>query len=72
YGVLIGKNADAKQKIEQDTNTQIIFPRRDESGTVKIRGRNIANVQSARTRIEIIIDRNRQIQPFTHFLSIPI
>ncbi|CAF5104690.1 unnamed protein product, partial [Rotaria magnacalcarata] len=40
YGVLIGKNADAKQKIEQDTNTQIIFPRRDESGTVKIRGRN--------------------------------
>ncbi|CAF2122925.1 unnamed protein product [Rotaria magnacalcarata] len=72
YGVLIGKNADAKQKIEQDTNTQIIFPRRDESGTVKIRGRNKANVQSARTRIEIIIDRNRQIQPFTHFLSIPI
>ncbi|CAF0729529.1 unnamed protein product [Rotaria sp. Silwood1] len=72
YGVLIGKNAENKQKIEQDTNAQIIFPRRDEIGTVKIRSRTKANVQSARTRIELIIDRNRQMQPFTHFLSIPI
>ncbi|CAF2363824.1 unnamed protein product [Rotaria sp. Silwood2] len=72
YGVLIGKNAENKQKLEQDTNTQIIFPRRDEIGTVKIRSRTKANVQSARTRIELIIDRNRQMQPFTHFLSIPI
>lgn len=72
YGALIGKNAENKQKIEQDTNTQIIFPRRDEAGTVKIRGRNKTNVQSARTRLELIIDRNRQMQPFTHFLSIPI
>jgi len=72
YGVLIGKNAEHKQKLEQDTNTQIIFPRRDETGTVKIRGRIKSNVQSARTRIEIIIDRNRQMQSFTHFLSIPI
>jgi activating signal cointegrator complex subunit 1 len=72
YGVLIGKNAENKQKLEQDTNTQIIFPRRDETGTVKIKGRTKANVQSARTRIEIAIDRNRQLQSFTHFLSIPI
>jgi activating signal cointegrator complex subunit 1 len=72
YGVLIGKNGENKQKIEQDTNTQIIFPRRDETGTVKIKSRTKANVQSARTRIEIAIERNRQIQPFTHFLSIPI
>ncbi|CAF1203613.1 unnamed protein product [Rotaria sordida] len=72
YGVLIGKNAENKQKLEQDTNTKIIFPRRDETGTVKIRSRTKANVQSARTRIELIIDRNRQMQPFTHFLSIPI
>ena len=72
YGVLIGKNAENKQKIEQDTSTQLIFPRRDETGTVKIRGRTKANVQSARTRIEITIDRNRQMQSFTHFLSIPI
>ena len=55
YGVLIGKNAENKQKLEQDTNTQIIFPRRDETGTVKIRSRTKANVQSARTRIEIIL-----------------
>lgn len=72
YGVLIGKNAENKQKIESDTSTQIIFPRRDETGTVKIRGQTKANVQSARTRIEIIIDRSRQQQSFTHFLSIPI
>lgn len=72
YGALIGRNAENKQKLEQDTNTQIIFPRRDETGIVKIRGRTKASVQSARTRMEIIIDRNRQIQPFTHFLSIPI
>jgi activating signal cointegrator complex subunit 1 len=72
YGVLIGKNAENKQKLEQDTNTQIIFPRRDEIGTVKIRSRTKANLISARTRIEIAIDRNRQMQPFTHFLSIPI
>ena len=72
YGILIGKNAENKQKLEQDTETQLIFPRRDETGTVKIKGRSKANVQSARTRIEIAIDRNRQIQPFTHFLSIPI
>jgi activating signal cointegrator complex subunit 1 len=72
YGVLIGKNAENKQKLEQETNTQIIFPRRDEIGPVKIRSRTKTNVQSARTRIEIIIDRNRQMQSFTHFLSIPI
>lgn len=72
YGVLIGKNAENKQKIESDTNTQINFPRRDETGTVKIRGQTKANVQSARTRIEITIDRSRQMQSFTHFLSIPI
>ena len=72
YGTLIGKNAENKQKLEQDTSTQILFPRRDETGTVKIKGRSKANVQSARTRMEIAIDRNRQMQPFTHFLSIPI
>jgi activating signal cointegrator complex subunit 1 len=72
YGVLIGKNSENKQKLEQETNTQIVFPRRDEFGTVKIRSRTKAHVQSARTRIEIAIDRNRQMQPFTHFLSIPI
>ena len=72
HGVLIGKSAETKQKIEQETNTQITFPRRDEVGTVKIRGRAKASVQSARNRMEIIIDRSRQIQPFTHFLSLPI
>jgi activating signal cointegrator complex subunit 1 len=72
YGVLIGKNAENKQKLEQDTNTQINFPRRYEIGTVKIRSRTKANIQTARRRIELIIDRNRQIQQFTHFLSIPI
>ena len=72
YGVLIGKNAENKQKLEKDTNTHIVFPRRDEIGTVKIRSHTKANVQSARTRIELIIDRNRQMQSFTHFLSIPI
>lgn len=72
YGGLIGKNAENKQKLEQDTNTQIFFPRRDETGMVKIKGRSKANVQSARTRMELVIDRNRQMQPFTHFLSIPI
>lgn len=72
YGILIGKNAENKQKLEQDTNTELIFSRRDTIGTVKVRGRTKANVQSARTRIEIAIDRNRQMQPFTHFLSIPI
>ncbi|CAF0806252.1 unnamed protein product [Adineta steineri] len=72
YGVLIGKNAENKHKLESETNAQIVFPRRDEIGTVKIRSRTKANVQSARTRIEIIIDRSRQMQPFTHFLSIPI
>ncbi|CAF0972367.1 unnamed protein product [Adineta ricciae] len=72
YGVLIGKNAEAKQKLEQDTNTQIFFPRRDETGLVKIRSRTKANVRTARTRVEIAIDRSRQMQPFTHFLSIPL
>lgn len=72
YGTLIGKNAENKQKLEQDTNTQILFPRRDETGMVRIKSRTKANVQSARTRIEIAIDRSRQMQPFTHFLSIPI
>ncbi|CAF1559221.1 unnamed protein product, partial [Adineta steineri] len=66
------KNAENKHKLESETNAQIVFPRRDEIGTVKIRSRTKANVQSARTRIEIIIDRSRQMQPFTHFLSIPI
>ncbi|UJR25407.1 hypothetical protein I4U23_006754 [Adineta vaga] len=72
YGVLIGKNAENKQKLEQETSTQIFFPRRDEIGLVKIRGRTKANVRTVRTRIEIIIDRSRQMQPFTHFLSIPL
>jgi activating signal cointegrator complex subunit 1 len=72
YGVLIGKNAENKQKLEQETKTEISFPRRDNSGPVIIRGRTKASIQSVRTRIELIIERNRQIQSFTHFLSIPI
>ena len=72
YGVLIGKSGETKTKIEHETSTQIIFPRRDENGFVKIRGQKKTNVQSARRRMELIIDRNRQMQSITHFLSIPI
>ena len=72
YGALIGKSAENKQKLEQETSTQIFFPRRDEIGMVKVRGRTKGNVQSARTRMELIIDRNRQTQSLTHFLSLPI
>lgn len=72
YGALIGKGSETKTKIEQETKTQIFFPRRDEIGMVKIRGATKTNVQSARTRMELIIDRNRQLQPITHFLSLPI
>lgn len=72
YGALIGKGAENKSKLEQETKTQISFPRRDETGLVKIRGPTKASVQSARTRMELMIDRSRQMQPLTHFLSLPI
>ena len=72
YGLLIGKNAENKHKLEQETSTQLVLPQRDEAGMVRIRGRTKAGVQSARTRIEMVIDRNRQTRPLTHFLSIPI
>jgi activating signal cointegrator complex subunit 1 len=72
YGLLIGKSAETKLKLERESKTQIIFPRHDEIGMVQIRGRTKASVQSARTRIELMIDRNRQIQPMTHFISLPI
>ncbi|CAF0940242.1 unnamed protein product [Didymodactylos carnosus] len=72
FGGIIGKSGETKQRIEQDTQTHIQLPRRNEYGPIIVKGLNKQMVQSACTRIQLIIDRSRQQQPFTHFLSIPI
>lgn len=72
FKYIIGKKGDTRNRIEMDTRTQIRIPRRGQEGKIVIVGRDKKGVNSARTRVELLVISARQKQPFTHFLSIPI
>lgn len=68
---VVGKNGAARQKLEAETNTTLVIPRRGQGETVRIRGKARA-VASCQTRIELLVDAARARAPPTHFLSIPL
>lgn len=71
FKYIIGKGGESRRRLEQETKTQIRIPRHGQEGEIVITGVDRHGVQSAHTRIELIVLSARGKQPFTHFLSIP-
>lgn len=74
FGIIIGKRAETKKKIERETQSQIIIPRaggKDEDSLV-IRSTQQRGIVSAKNRIDLLVETARQRAPFTHFVSIPL
>jgi len=69
---LIGKGGQTKSRLESDTRTKILIPRKGLEGDVVITGSDRSGVATAASRIDIMIESARGRQPFTHFLSIPL
>eukprot|EP01112_Ceratiomyxa_fruticulosa_P016327 TRINITY_DN4916_c0_g1_i3.p1 TRINITY_DN4916_c0_g1~~TRINITY_DN4916_c0_g1_i3.p1 ORF type:complete len:371 (+),score=67.79 TRINITY_DN4916_c0_g1_i3:152-1264(+) len=73
YGRIIGKGGDVRSRIQSDTGATITIPKmNDKSEEIVIKGTTEAAVVSAKTRIDIIIEKAKNSLPYTHFLSIPL
>nr|XP_022345639.1 activating signal cointegrator 1 complex subunit 1-like [Crassostrea virginica]XP_022345640.1 activating signal cointegrator 1 complex subunit 1-like [Crassostrea virginica] len=69
---IIGRKAETKRRLENETKTQIKIPREGVEGDIVITGPERNGVVSAKTRIDVIVDSVRRREPFTHFLSLPV
>ncbi|XP_064640403.1 activating signal cointegrator 1 complex subunit 1-like isoform X2 [Lineus longissimus] len=72
FKFIIGKKAETKRRLENETATQIRIPKPGQDGPIVILSRERRGVVSAKTRIDVMVDSARQRQPFTHFLSFPV
>ena len=72
FPMIIGKQGQTKTRLETDTKTKVIIPRKGEEGDITVSGVSRTGVMTACNRIDVMVDSARQRQPFTHFLSIPI
>lgn len=69
YKYIIGKKGETRRRLEAETKTTISIPKPGEEGPIVITGSQKAAVESALTRVEVLIESFRRKQPFTHFLS---
>ena len=71
---VIGRGGEKKKQIEQETHTRIIIPdRKTPNRPIIVEAlSSVEQLNSAITRIQMIIDTGREKEPFTHFVSIPI
>ena len=69
---IIGKGGQTKARLETDTKTKIVIPRKGQEGDITVTGISRMGVITACNRIDVIVASARQRQPFTHFLSIPV
>jgi len=69
---IIGKGGQTKMRLEKETGTKIIIPRKGVEGDIVVSGTQRANVIRCSNRIDVMVASSRQKQPFTHFVSLPI
>lgn len=69
---IIGKGGQTKNRLESDTRTKIIIPRKGVEGDIMITGGDRRGVMAAANRIDVMVAAARNKQPFTHFISIPV
>ena len=69
---IIGKGGQTKNRLESDTRTKIVIPRKGLEGDIMITGGDRRGVAVAANRIDVMVAAARNKQPFTHFISIPV
>jgi len=69
---IIGKGGQTKNRLESDTRTKILIPRKGMDGDIVITGGDKRGVAAAANRIDILVAGARNKEPFTHFISIPV
>ena len=69
---IIGKGGQTKTRLETDTKTKIVIPRKGQEGDIIVTGINRNGVLSACNRMDVTVASARQRQPFTHFISLPV
>eukprot|EP00051_Salpingoeca_urceolata_P019937 m.294768 g.294768 ORF g.294768 m.294768 type:complete len:277 (-) comp19507_c0_seq2:498-1328(-) len=73
YPLIIGRKGQAKARLESDTRTSILVPRRgSKSESVTVRGKTRAAVASCCTRLELLVSSASETSRPTHFVSIPL
>ena len=69
---IIGKGGQTKTRLENDTRTKIVIPRKGMEGDIVITGGERRGVTAAANMIDVMVAAARNKQPFTHFISIPV
>jgi len=69
---IIGKGGQTKTRLEMDTRTKILIPRKGQEGDIVITGSDRRGVINASNRIDVIVAAARNKMSFTHFISLPV
>lgn len=69
---VIGARGVRLKGLQRSTNTLIKVPKPNEKGDVKITGDTERNVASARTQLSMIVMKQKDKLPISHFVSIPM
>lgn len=69
---IIGKGGQTKARLEMDTRTKILIPRKGQDGDIVITGSDRRGVISAANRMDVIVAAARNKMSFTHFISLPV
>ncbi|XP_023319707.1 activating signal cointegrator 1 complex subunit 1 [Eurytemora carolleeae] len=72
FPLIIGKGGQIKIRLEKETGTRIVIPRKGLEGDVVVSGTQRHGVVRCCNRIDKMIMSSRHKQPFTHFLSLPV
>lgn len=70
FGLIIGARGAIKKRLENETGTRITV--RNDPDEIVVTGPSRKGIESAKIRIDSIVDGARQKTQFTHFLSIPL
>lgn len=69
---IIGARGVRLKGLQRSTNTLIKVPKPNEKGDVKVTGDTERNVASARTQLLMIVMKQKDKLPISHFVSIPM
>ncbi|BES88846.1 activating signal cointegrator 1 complex subunit [Nesidiocoris tenuis] len=71
FSYIIGSKGATKKRLETETRTRITIPKPGVDGDIVITGPDKKAVNSARTRIQMMVLSSRKRQATTHFISLP-
>lgn len=73
FGYIIGRNAEKKNKLEQETRTRIQIPKRgNKNDWLVIEGTKRQDIVSCKNRINMMIIDARHRSGFTHLVTFPL